>query len=184
MPILGAMSHHVVLLRGINVGGRHSLAMAEVREALGGAGFTDIATYIQSGNIVLGSRLEASRVADRVQGVLEELAGFPVPTVVLGAPEFREVLAGCPFRPAEPKLAHVVVLPRDLDDERRERLLALAAADDSSSELAVGSRVVYLSHPDGLSRSVLATRAMALLKDATARNLATMAALEAMVARV
>ena len=87
MPILGAMSHHVVLLRGINVGGRHSLAMAEVREALGGAGFTDVATYIQSGNIVLGSRLEASRVADRVQGVLEELAGFPVPTVVLGAPE-------------------------------------------------------------------------------------------------
>ena len=49
------MTRHIVLLRGINLGGRNRIGMAALREALTEAGFEDVRTYIQSGNAVLSS---------------------------------------------------------------------------------------------------------------------------------
>src|SRR5579871_1035030 len=50
-----AMATHIALLRGINVGGRNKVAMADLREVVAGLGHTDVATYIQSGNVVFTS---------------------------------------------------------------------------------------------------------------------------------
>ena len=50
------MAKHIVLLRGINIGPRNRIAMPALREALEDAGFTDVQTYLQSGNVVLESR--------------------------------------------------------------------------------------------------------------------------------
>ena len=49
------MPTHVALLRGINVGGRNRVAMAALREVVEGLGHTEVATYIQSGNVVFTS---------------------------------------------------------------------------------------------------------------------------------
>jgi uncharacterized protein DUF1697 len=49
------MPTHVALLRGINVGGRNRVAMADLREVVLGLGHTEVATYIQSGNVVFTS---------------------------------------------------------------------------------------------------------------------------------
>src|SRR4030095_5352330 len=47
-----SMPTHIALLRGINVGGRNRVAMADLRKVVLGLGYTDVATYIQSGNVV------------------------------------------------------------------------------------------------------------------------------------
>jgi uncharacterized protein (DUF1697 family) len=57
---MGAM---VALLRGINVGGRGKLPMADLRAMAAGCGFTDVATCIQSGNLVFASTEEPATAA-------------------------------------------------------------------------------------------------------------------------
>ena len=64
------MSRYVVLLRGINVGGKNKLPMADLRASLLDAGFADVVTYIQSGNVLLTSRLGAKAVGETIEAML------------------------------------------------------------------------------------------------------------------
>ena len=64
------MTNYIVLLRGINVGGKNKIAMAKLKLMLEELGFADVATYIQSGNIMLRSRLGARAVADKIEKAL------------------------------------------------------------------------------------------------------------------
>ena len=61
------MPKHVVLLRGVNLGSRNRVAMPKLREALEDAGFDDVQTYLQSGNVVLSSGLDADEGGGHVQ---------------------------------------------------------------------------------------------------------------------
>ena len=60
------MTRHIVLLRGINLGGRNRIGMAALREALADAGFEDVRTYIQSGNVVLSSSRAPARLTEEI----------------------------------------------------------------------------------------------------------------------
>ena len=63
------MNWYVVLIRGINVGGKNKMPMTELRQFLGELDFTDVATYIQSGNVLLRSKLSS----EKVQQVIEDM---------------------------------------------------------------------------------------------------------------
>ena len=54
---------HILLLRGINLGPRNRVAMPELREVLAGAGFEDVRTYVQSGNVVLSTDAKPDALA-------------------------------------------------------------------------------------------------------------------------
>lgn len=62
------MNTYVILLRGINVGGKNKVSMAGLRECLEGLGFRNVTTYIASGNVIL----ESDKTADKVQALIEE----------------------------------------------------------------------------------------------------------------
>ena len=64
------MASWLVLLRGINVGGKNKVPMAELRAALEDAGFDHVRTYIASGNVVLDSTLSAAKIAEKIEAVL------------------------------------------------------------------------------------------------------------------
>lgn len=66
------MPTHLVLLRGINVGGRNKVPMADLRTHLEAAGFQDVTTYIASGNVILRSKQSASKVRDTVERLLPQ----------------------------------------------------------------------------------------------------------------
>ena len=70
------MARHVVLLRGINIGSRNRVAMAALRDALEEAGFTDVQTYLQSGNVVLESRAKSETVRRKVEQLVEDRFGL------------------------------------------------------------------------------------------------------------
>lgn len=172
---------HVILLRGINVGGRHRLPMAEVRTALGEAGLERVRTVIQSGNIVTDSPLDGPELAGLVRDTLEDLVDFPVPTITLTGAELSTALASNPFTPEQDKLEHLVVLQAPVDAALQARLLAVPAASEDRGRVAVEGRIVYLDHPDGLTGSARAQKAAQLLPEGTARNLATLCRLMALV---
>ncbi|EAP99040.1 hypothetical protein JNB_02690 [Janibacter sp. HTCC2649] len=77
------MPRHLAFLRAINLGAHHKVPMAELRERLTDAGFTDVETHIQTGNIALTSTMRsAAKVELAIEDLLREWRGFEVPTIV------------------------------------------------------------------------------------------------------
>ena len=64
------MRSYLLLLRGVNVGGKNKVPMAELRKVLEGLGFENVSTYIASGNVFLDSDLSAAKVAAKVEAAL------------------------------------------------------------------------------------------------------------------
>jgi uncharacterized protein (DUF1697 family) len=91
---------HVALLRGINVGGKNKVSMAELRSAFEAGGFGDVSTYIQSGNVVFSEPTRASSAPGELESNLEQLLqrqlGLDLVVVVRSAPRYRAVVAGAP----------------------------------------------------------------------------------------
>jgi len=87
------MPSYVIFLRAVNVGGRF-VKMADLRAALESAGFTDVETHIQSGNVFVRSgRRSTGAVGTEMAAVLGELTGFDVPCVVRTPVQLRTALA-------------------------------------------------------------------------------------------
>lgn len=91
-----APKRFVALLRGINVGGRNPVPMAALRDAFTEHGFTDVRTYIQSGNVLFSSTLPAGDVEDEVETMLERHVGSRLVVVVRSERQFRSVVANAP----------------------------------------------------------------------------------------
>src|SRR5262249_21651827 len=99
-PLLrGAVVKYAVFLRGVNVGGRGELAMADLRDALEAAGFGDVATYLQSGNAVVGvpGRSSAAKVEDRVRAAIVTALGASPELVVRTHAELVALIDGNPY---------------------------------------------------------------------------------------
>lgn len=64
------MKSYAILLRGINVGGKNKLSMATLKTALEELGFKNVLTYINSGNVVLQSDLEAKAITQQIESML------------------------------------------------------------------------------------------------------------------
>src|SRR5690242_13810956 len=91
------LSAHVVLLRGINVGSHNRIAMPRLREALGEAGFEDVRTYLQSGNVVLRSDATPEQVERESKRRIHAEFGLEIDVVVRTAQELAEVVRRDPF---------------------------------------------------------------------------------------
>ena len=107
------MATHVALLRGINVGGRNKVAMADLRDIMTSLGHTDVATYIQSGNVVFTTdEKDTATVAAAIEKAVEDRAGVRSAVLVLSRAQLARIARDNPY-PDEPnpKLVHVVFLP-------------------------------------------------------------------------
>jgi uncharacterized protein (DUF1697 family) len=182
------MPRYLALLRGINVGGRNKVAMTDLRAVAAALGHTEVATYIQSGNLLFTSAdTDASSLADALAAEIAGQLGVRPVVVVISGPDLAQVIADNPF-PAEsnPKCLHAV-FRRDLIDTGGIDAVATAVRrvreSGSRDDAAVVGRILYLHTPDGLGRSELAARlARSSVQSAgTARNWATVTKLMAML---
>ncbi len=148
------MTRFVALLRGINVGGR-TLKMADLRAVVEAAGGTDVATYIQSGNVVLSHPMRSpDRLAAHLAGAIEDATGMAVPVMARTATEWDAVVATNPFPDAGGTTLHVVFLDQSPDPDAFGDLDLGSFAPE---ECAVVGRELYLHLPNGMGRSALAT---------------------------
>ena len=182
------MPTHVALLRGINVGGRNRVAMAALREVVESLGHTDVATYIQSGNVVFTSaETGPATLAATLEEAIGGQLGVRPKVVVLSCRALARVVADNPFPQQDnPRLVHVVFWNGPLGPEE---VAAVDAARRRSRELGsrdeaqVEGSTLYLHTPDGFGRSELAaqlTRMGGGRTAGTARNWATVRKLLAM----
>ncbi|MCF6526242.1 DUF1697 domain-containing protein [Streptomyces sp. JJ36] len=149
------MTTYAALLRGINVGGRRKVPMAELRELLASLGWTDVRTYLQSGNAVFTTPPEdTGPPGPRLERALAEHFGFEVPCLLRTASELREVADACPF-PADrldPAKLLVLFVEETPDPAHFAGIDPEAYAPDEFRHLG---RAVYCWFPAGMGRSKL-----------------------------
>ncbi|HKW68984.1 MAG TPA: DUF1697 domain-containing protein [Candidatus Dormibacteraeota bacterium] len=178
------MSHvprHVVLLRGINLVKRNRIAMPELRAALEAAGFRDVSTYVQSGNVLLSSTKQPERVARDVNVLIKERFGLDIAVVVRSREELAQIVRHNPLRKVvnDPK-RHLVTFMSAAPPAEWVQLMRDEAGPQE--QLTVKGREVYSWHPAGVGRSPLWERLAGKLPDitATTRNWSTVTTLAAM----
>jgi uncharacterized protein (DUF1697 family) len=179
--MLRADTARIVLLRGINLGATNRIAMPTLRDALTQAGYEDVRTYVQSGNIVLRSSKPPAAVAARTRELIKETFDLDIPVVVRTGAELAAVVKLNPLGEVadEPKRYQVSFC----DTEPDARLLA--SLDDlvtGDERVTAAGREIYAWHPAGVARSKLANKAAGkgLGVTATARNWKTVTTLLAM----
>lgn len=91
-----AVSTHVALLRGINVGGRNPVPMADLRAAFETEGFTEVRTYIQSGNVIFRTDRAARSLEADIEAMLERRLGLPLVVVTRSHRQLRSVIDRAP----------------------------------------------------------------------------------------
>lgn len=172
------MARHVVLLRGINIGPSNRIAMAELRAALEETGFEDVKTYLQSGNVVLGSTAKPESVGRMIEQLVAERFGLEIPMVVRTRTEIAKVVERNPLGEVatNPKLYQVSFLSAKLPAKALRELEEVAVSEERV--VAIG-REVYAWHPEGIARSKLWAKLAGknLGVTATSRNWTTVEAL-------
>ena len=180
------MATHVAMLRGINLGGKNKVAMADLRALVSELGHADVSTYIQSGNVLFTAQADAD-CAVAARAITEAIAarlGVTAPVVVVTREELAQILAANPFTDEpDPKRVHAVVLSAPPGPELTVKLdaaIAQAAAKGGHDAVVPVGRTLYLHTPDGYGNSDLAAATLRIVSSpkagvtGTARNWATM----------
>lgn len=163
------MPRFVALLRGVNVGGRNPLPMAELRALVESLGFTEVVTLIQSGNVVFSA--ERSPTSGLLESAIEERFGLTLPVIVRSGEELRRALAANPYPAAEPGTLHLGFLAAT---PAAGDVAALEPDRYLPERFQLQGAELYLELPAGMGRSKLpAYLERGLRVPVTLRNWAT-----------
>jgi uncharacterized protein (DUF1697 family) len=172
------MAPLVVLLRGINIGSRNRISMPDLRKALEEAGYDDVRTYLQSGNVVLTSTASAKNVARECERLIADRFGLEIAVVARTRSELAKVVDRNPLERVakDPKRYQVSFLETKPAAKVVRELEEVAA--DREEVVSIG-REIYAWHPAGVARSKLWAKLAGknLGVTATARNWTTVAKL-------
>jgi uncharacterized protein (DUF1697 family) len=136
---------YVALLRGINVGGRNLIAMADLREAFEAHGHKAVSTYIQSGNVLFESSTPRDSLEGDLEAMLERRFGVPLVVVLRTHRQLHNVVENAPDGfGGEPDIYHsdVVFLKAPLTSQRAMRVVELREGVDQAWP---GTGVIYFA---------------------------------------
>ncbi|WP_306293544.1 DUF1697 domain-containing protein [Paenibacillus sp. 32352] len=178
---------YIALLRGINVGGKNKVKMADLKKMMEQMdGISRVQTYIQSGNVLFESNEEHGSLRQRMERELENTFGFAITVVLRTLDELREVAAHCPFTEEEIAEAdaasdaeslYVAFLLEEPLPEKLEKLKPYQTADD---KYHAAGREIYLLFRYSVRDSKLATNLAKLEVPTTVRNWKTVSKLLAL----
>jgi len=168
----------VALLRAVNVGGR-KLPMAELRALCGELGWEDVATYIQSGNVVFSSDGKPDALEKALEDAVAKRFGFDSPVIVRTAAQWAQYPPGNPFPEAardEPNRLMLLLSKKPPAEGAEDVIQARAVAGE---RVARAGDALWFHYPDGAGTSKLTPSLIdrAVGSPGTARNYRTVATL-------
>lgn len=169
-----AARYHVLLLRGVNVGGgSNRISPTELKAAVAEAGGTDVKTYLNSGNAVF--RTDDRDIAEKLAAAID----LEVDLFVRTQDEINDLVAQLPYDADDPTKVHVAFLE---SAPKAEQLAALSQYDLGDDRFTAHTDHLYLSLPNGAGRSKLAGNWEKWLNTrGTARNWRTVLALKKLI---
>lgn len=144
------MEKYVVFLRGINVSGKNIIQMMALREALEASGFERVASYIQSGNIYLETRLpDKGLIGEKVSQIIKDHFGLEVPALALSQADLEYIRKNNPYNPGEGdemKHYHVTLLERIPE---QEEISELSRYCNDKEQFTGKENILWLYFPGG-----------------------------------
>jgi uncharacterized protein (DUF1697 family) len=148
------MGRMVALLRAVNVGGR-KLPMAELRTLCDELGWQDVATYIQSGNVLFTTPARAEEIEKQLEQAIADRFGLDVPVIVRTAAQWAKLAASNPFARAardEPNRLQLLVSKRPPNPDAADKLMERAQGGES---VKAAGGALWFHFPGGVGTSKL-----------------------------
>jgi len=179
---------YVAFFRGINVGGKNIVKMADLKQLFVKSGFSDVQTYIQSGNVIFSTETEQNLLVSAIEQAFEEQFGFSSAVVVRSGDEIKNIVGSLPFSETEieqsqnenPDVEHIYIyLFNDtIDIEKVDHICASYGGKD---KYYIINRDIYLLCYQSIRDSKLAAMLMKLPQPSTFRNVKTMTKISMMM---
>jgi uncharacterized protein (DUF1697 family) len=165
------MTTYAAFLRGINLGSTNKISMPELRDMAEELGYEDVATYINSGNLILRTSKQAAAVERELAKAIAARFGYRVDVAVRTLAQLEKIIAENPYPDGNPSQVTVAFLTKAAPAQAKEKVAAIAA-DHEPFHFA--GKNVYVNYGQGLGRSKLAERFSSIVGvSSTVRTLRT-----------
>ncbi|MDR1504030.1 MAG: DUF1697 domain-containing protein [Prevotella sp.] len=174
---------YIALLRGINVGGKNIIKMAELKKVFENMGFHSVQSYIQSGNVLFISDKGEEQLRIEIEAIIEDTFGFPVVVILRTLEELEAIIADCPFTGEEiteaiavsdSEILYVSMFTRNPSSKDIERL---AKYNTQQDKYKIAGRNIYFLFYNSIRNSKLAGSLQKMDIPSTSRNFKTISKL-------
>ena len=145
----------IVLLRGINVSGANKVPMAELRSACTKDGMLDVATYIQSGNIVVSGSGSAEAIEAQFEKILEKKFKVSVPVIVRRAADWPAYIKGNPFPDESENAPNAVMMALSKKKPDPKAIIQLSERATAGEKVAQSGDAIWIHFANGVADSKL-----------------------------
>jgi uncharacterized protein (DUF1697 family) len=181
------MTTYIALLRGINVGGKNKIKMAELRDMMVTMGLKRVQTYIQSGNVLFESKEEVKFLQGKIEQNIEKKFGYPIKVILRTSSEWVLIMESCPFTELEIKEAEATAIGESLyvsihqDVPTQEEIDRLEPYNRDKENFRIQGGEIYLLFQESIRNSKLTNQLQKFNAPSTVRNWKTMNKLFGMV---
>jgi uncharacterized protein (DUF1697 family) len=167
----GGVATYVAFLRGVNLGPNNKISMPALREMAEELGYTDVATYINSGNLIVSSTRKPATIEREISKAIKDNFGRPIDVVVRTPAQLRKILAENPYPDGNPSQVTVAFLTKPPAKNAKDKV---AAAAKDYEPFTFSGQQVYVNYSQGIGKSKLAERFSAIIGvSSTVRNVRT-----------
>lgn len=147
---------YISILRGINVGGNRKILMADLKAMYEDLGFTNVSTYIQSGNVIFNtSNTNPRKLEDKIKNSIADKFGFDVPVIIRSIEEMKQVVSENPFLNNayfDPKKLYVTFLSASIDSVHENNIIP---QDYLPDQFKILGQHIYVYYAEKISSSKL-----------------------------
>jgi uncharacterized protein (DUF1697 family) len=167
----GGVVTYVAFLRGVNLGPSNKISMPSLRDMAEDLGYTDVATYINSGNLIVSSPKKAATVEREIADGIKQTFGRPIDVAVRTAAQLRKILAENPYPEGNPSQVTVAFLTKTAAKDAKDKVAAVAK---DYEPFTFSGQQVYVNYSKGIGRSKLAEKFSDIIGvSSTVRNIRT-----------
>jgi uncharacterized protein (DUF1697 family) len=147
---------YISILRGINVGGNRKILMADLKSMYEDLGFSDVTTYIQSGNVIFNTSItNPAKLEEIIKNSIAKNFGFDVPVIIRSIEEMQQVISENPFlnnADFDPKKLYVTFLSEPIDMVHENNIIP---QDYLPDQFKILGQHIYVYYAEKISSSKL-----------------------------
>jgi uncharacterized protein (DUF1697 family) len=180
------MTVYIALLRGINVGGKNIIKMADLKRVFESIGLCEVKTYIQSGNVLFKSNESEEFLCNKIEHKIEAVFSIPVKVILRTSMELEQIISNCPFSKDEITEAETLSEVESLyvalltHNPLKENIEYIDVYRSESDKYHIVGRDIYLLFHHSIRNSKLANNLNKLNVPITVRNWKTLSKLAAL----
>jgi uncharacterized protein (DUF1697 family) len=165
------MATYVAFLRGVNLGPNNKISMPALRAMAEDLGYTDVATYINSGNLIVTSPKKAATLEREISKAIKDRFGRPIDVTVRTPAQLKKILADNPYPDGNPSQVTIAFLTKVPAADAKDKVAAVAKDHEP---FVISGQQVYVNYSQGIGRSKLAEKFSDIIGvSATVRNIRT-----------